>query len=128
MRLVIVESPYAGDVARNVAYAKSAVLDCLARGEAPYASHLFFPGILDDANPKERALGIDAGLAWGKAAEATIVYEDLGISLGMAHGIARAVAEGRAVEYRLLPVRLNEKLAHGSGLSSKTRQRPPVRH
>lgn len=41
-RLVVVESPYAGDVERNVAYAKRCVLDCLKRGEAPYASHLFF--------------------------------------------------------------------------------------
>jgi hypothetical protein len=49
MKLVIIESPYAGDVEPNVAYAKAAVLDCLSRGEAPYASHLFFTqdGILN---------------------------------------------------------------------------------
>ena len=42
MKLVVVESPLAGDVERNVAYAKQAGMDCLRRGEAPYASHLFF--------------------------------------------------------------------------------------
>ena len=46
MRFVIVESPYAGDVAANVEYARAAVADCLRRGEAPFASHLLYT--LDD--------------------------------------------------------------------------------
>jgi len=36
VRRVIVESPYAGDVARNVEYARACVRDSLQRGEAPY--------------------------------------------------------------------------------------------
>lgn len=43
MRLVVVESPYAGDVKRNEEYARRAMADCLARGEAPFASHLLWP-------------------------------------------------------------------------------------
>ncbi len=35
MRLVIIESPYAGAVETNVAYARAAVRDSLLRGEAP---------------------------------------------------------------------------------------------
>ncbi|NEU14646.1 hypothetical protein G3T14_21415 [Methylobacterium sp. BTF04] len=102
MRLVIIESPYAGDTARNVAYAKAAMRDCLERGEAPYASHLLFTqaGILDDTNPAQRALGIEAGLAWGAKADATVVYRDLGVTAGMQEGISRALSEGRKVEYR----------------------------
>jgi hypothetical protein len=101
---VIVESPYAGDVEANLAYARAAVRDCLSRGEAPYASHLFFTqsGLLDDLIPEQRALGIAAGLAWGAAAEKTVVYQDLGITLGMRTGIARAQQDGRPVEYRHL--------------------------
>lgn len=104
MRLVIIESPYAGDVERNVAYAKEAVRDCLARGEAPYASHLFFTqaGLLDDTVPEQRTLGIEAGLAWGAMAEATVVYTDLGMTSGMLLGIDRASLVGRPVEYRSL--------------------------
>ncbi|MER9506029.1 hypothetical protein [Mesorhizobium sp. M0579] len=103
-RLVILESPYAGDIEKNVAYARAAMRDCLARGDAPAASHLLYtqPGVLDDGEPEERARGIDAGLAWGAVASATVVYADLGISRGMAEGIARAEAEGRPVEYRRL--------------------------
>ena len=104
MRLVIIESPYAGDLDRNVAYARAAVADCLKRGEAPIASHLLYtqPGVLDDERPDDRKLGIEAGLAWGKAAEMTVVYSDFGLSSGMRIGIERARNEGRAVEYRTL--------------------------
>lgn len=102
MRRVILESPFAGDVARNIEYARAAVRDSVLRGEAPIASHLLFtqPGILDDNVAEERALGIAAGLAWGPAAVATVVYADLGISSGMKLGIARALDQGRPVEHR----------------------------
>lgn len=103
--LVIVESPYAGDVDANVCYARAAVRDALQRGEYPLASHLLYtqPGILDDHNPAERALGIRAGLAWGACASRSVVYTDRGITDGMRHGIARAEREGRVVEYRTVP-------------------------
>lgn len=105
MKLVIVESPYAGDVEKHVRYARAAMADCLRRGEAPYASHLLYTqqGVLDDAIHEERVLGIEAGLAWGRMAERTVVYQDCGISNGMKMGITRALAEGRHVEYRNLP-------------------------
>ncbi len=115
MRLVILESPFkaatAHETERNLRYAKAAMLDALQRGDSPLASHLLWPGILDDSDPQERALGIEAGLAWGRVAEATVVYEDYGISDGMDQGIARARAEGRPVEYRRLPASLNAKEA-----------------
>lgn len=104
MRRVIIESPYAGDVDANVEYARLAVRDSLRRGEAPIASHLLYTqeGVLDDSDPDERRLGIDAGLEWGAAADATVVYLDRGISRGMQYGIDRAIKEGRVVEYRTL--------------------------
>ena len=104
MRLVIIESPFAGDVEANTLYARQCVRDSLLRGEAPIASHLLYtqPGILDDEVPAERAQGIDAGLAWRAVAEASVVYTDRGISTGMAYGIAAAEAAGVPVEYRTL--------------------------
>ena len=112
MRLVLLESPYHGepgsgfeDLESNVAYARAAMLDCLMRDEAPLASHLLYtqPGVLNDADPEQRAIGILAGLAWGSVANITAVYMDRGISPGMKQGIARAAAEGRRVIYRSLP-------------------------
>lgn len=105
MRLVILESPYAGNVEENVRYARACMRDCLLRGEAPFASHLLYtqPGVLDDGIPEERALGMEAGLVWGPPAQATVVYTDRGISRGMREGIARAERENRVVEMRTLP-------------------------
>lgn len=104
MRRVIVESPYAGDIATNEAYARAAMHDCFMRGEAPFASHLLYTqaSVLRDDVPGERALGIEAGLLWGELADATVVYADRGISKGMQQGIERAEAAGRPVEVRSL--------------------------
>jgi len=104
MELVVIESPYAGDVARNEEYARACVKDCLKRGESPYASHLFFtqPGVLDDTIPKERQWGIDAGLAWAAKASKSVVYLDYGMSIGMRYGIRHAARNGRKVEIRKL--------------------------
>ena len=106
MRLVILESPYRGkteeETDANIYYAEQCMLDALRRGESPLASHLLWPGILDDAKAEERAMGIEAGLAWGRVADATVVYIDRGISSGMQQGINRAQKEGRPVEQRCL--------------------------
>ena len=89
---VVLESPYAGDVERNIAYARRCVADCLKRGESPIASHLLFtqPGILRDEIPDERRLGIEAGLSWIHVADLMVVYTDHGISDGMEAGMQRA--------------------------------------
>jgi len=109
-RLVVLESPYRGDdgyanLERNIEYARKCMRDCLFnRGEFPFASHLIYPqeGVSDDNIPEERGLGIEAGLAWGEHAEATVVYTDFGITEGMGLGIERAEEVGRVVEYRTL--------------------------
>lgn len=107
MKLVIIESPYAGNLWRrylNRRYARKCVRDSLLRGEAPIASHLLYtqPGVLRDKVPEERRQGIDAGLAWRAVAQASVVYTDRGTSSGMRYGIKAALAAGVPVEYRTL--------------------------
>jgi len=120
LRLVIVESPFAGKAdgwprpihplvcwwrrRQNIRYLRAALHDCIRRGEAPYASHALYtqPGVLDDSIPFERETGIEAGLEWGAKADATVVYVDRGTSGGMKYGISRARASGRPIEYRSL--------------------------
>jgi hypothetical protein len=67
MRPIIIESPYAGDVERNVAYARRALRHSLDLGEAPFASHLLYTQVLDDTIPADRDRGINAGLAMANA-------------------------------------------------------------
>lgn len=101
---VILESPFAGDVMRNIEYARACMLDSLKRGEFPMVSHLLYTQVLEDTDEKERALGIKAGLSWGLAAEKTVVYEDYGVSKGMELGIEDAFKNKRIIEFRkILP-------------------------
>lgn len=104
MKRVILESPFAGNVERNVAYAKLCMKEMLEFDEAPIASHLLWtlPGLLDDNNPEQRRLGIAAGHAWLAGAEGVVFYVDFGISKGMEIGIERARAAGVAVFIRQL--------------------------
>ena len=104
MKLVILESPYAGDIEKNIEYARACMADCLHRGEAPFASHLLYtqPGVLKDEVPEERKLGIEAGFEWRKVAKLTVVYTDMGISSGMKWGIKNSEKLGIPIEYRSL--------------------------
>ncbi|PIN93198.1 hypothetical protein COU54_03980 [Candidatus Pacearchaeota archaeon CG10_big_fil_rev_8_21_14_0_10_31_24] len=108
-RLVIIETPYNADtpkgIENNLVYARACMKDCLSKGESPFASHLLYtqPGVLRDNIPEERKLGIQAGLAWGKLAEASIFYTDRGISSGMKQGFVQAVLDARPREFRTLP-------------------------
>ena len=103
--LVIIETPYSGDMEANTAYARACLLDSLRRGEAPIASHLLHTQVLDDMQPDERSLGIEAGLAWYRVATKCVVYTDRGISGGMKMGISRAEQHSVAIEYRSIEAR-----------------------
>lgn len=106
MKLVILESPFAGatpeKIQANIDYGRRCLRDSLLRNEAPIASHLLYTqaGVLRDDVPEERSMGIDAGLAWGRVADMTVVYVDHGISRGMRHGINTALEAKRPVLYR----------------------------
>lgn len=104
LRRVILESPYSGDVDRNLKYLRAAMRDCIQRGEAPYASHGLYtqPGVLNDDDPAQRMLGIEAGFCWRTSADATVCYIDLGISQGMEDGIKDAIKKGQQIELRLV--------------------------
>ena len=124
MTRVVIESPLAGRPAawipkwlpflvrwserrsreRHKAYARACMRDSLGRGEAPYASHLLFdqPGLLNDADAKEREQGIVAGFAWGVAGSTRAFYMYLGMSGGMERGALEAERLGQHIVYRKL--------------------------
>lgn len=104
MTRVILDSPFAGDVERNIEYARKCVRDSLLRGESPIASHLLYtqPGILNDDIPEERQKGIDAGLAWKLVAEKHVFYVDYGMSHGMKYAMSQAEKNGIPIEKRTI--------------------------
>lgn len=118
MKLVIIESPYRGDVTRNTRYLRACIRDCLKRGESPYASHRMLTDALNDDDPEERAIGIEAGLAWrhamspvfrndgaiiGYSPARHVFYLDIGATTGMLLAKKRYDDERIPYEERTLP-------------------------
>lgn len=112
MKRVIIESPFGttptgervtnAEMSRNMRYLKRCIKDSLALGEAPFASHGFYPLVLNDAEPAERTQGIHAGFAWGEAAELVAVYSDHGRTAGMAAGMRAAESRGCEIVFRTI--------------------------
>lgn len=115
-RRVVIESPLKADTpegyARNRRYAIACWHHSRSLGESPFASHIFIaqPDLLDDADPEQRADGIEIGLTWAAVAELAAVYCDLGISSGMEQGILRHIANAVPCEERRLPPELLAKV------------------
>ena len=102
--IVIIESPYfTGDRETNMRYLRAAIKDCLLRGEAPFASHAIYTLVTDDNIPEERQLGIQAGFAFRRVSDYTVVYEDFGITSGMQMGIDDCKKKCKPIFYRSLP-------------------------
>ncbi len=85
--VVVIESPFAAatDVGKehHLHYARVAMLDAIARGETPLASHLLYTQVLDDDNAEQRDLGMRMGYDVAPAVSKVALYDDLGISNGM---------------------------------------------
>lgn len=109
----VLESPYAGDIEKNVKYAQLCMHDMIVNhGEAPFASHLLYTqeNVLKDEDPEERILGINAGFAFRDVCKKSVFYVDLGVSRGMELGVEDAEKKGRSIKFRHLPNELMEKL------------------
>lgn len=106
---VTIESPFAGDIERNNCYLDMCILDCLQRGETPYASHRMLTAALDDSKEEERELGIKAGLAMSRRMDKRLFYLDLGYSSGMEKARAYYEMERLPFEERSLgPFKIGE--------------------
>ncbi len=88
-KLVYIASPYAGDVERNVEFARHACRFCIVKGHTPVAPHLLYTQMLDDADPVQREIGLSLGQRLLERADELWVCGDR-ISSGMAAEIAAA--------------------------------------
>lgn len=102
MKRVILESPFAGEVERNIDYARKCIRHSLTLGEAPIASHLLYTqeNILNDDIEEERMWGINAGLVWKEVADLQVFYIDYGYSKGMLYAKEYAVKNNIKIEER----------------------------
>lgn len=90
----VIESPYAGDVAENIAYAEAMTIVLAGRGVGAYASHIHLARMLDDSIPAHRELGIAVGLDIASAMDFAVFATDLGAkSTGMQAAYDKHIAD-----------------------------------
>lgn len=96
--IVYICSPYAGEIEKNVKAAQEYSRFAVEKGYIPIAPHLLFPQFLNDANPKERQLGLFFGNAlMSKCSEVWVFGSH--ISAGMEAEINRAKWKNYRLRY-----------------------------
>jgi hypothetical protein len=95
MRRVVLDTPYTGWSWHHLSYTQQCMRHCMEVGDAPMVAHFLYPPMFDGP-------GMDAGLAWETAAEAWVVYLDMGLTLNMRKSIERGHDLDRPVEVRAL--------------------------
>lgn len=101
-KLVIIESPFAGDQMRHLDYLGECIRDSIFRNEAPFASHGLYTRWLDDFLQADRQTGIECGYAWMSSADLVAFYYDLGVSAGMRKALEYCARNGYRIEFRAL--------------------------
>ena len=94
-RKIYVASKYAGDVDANVEAAIRYCRRVIEAGYMPIASHLLYPQILDDDDPKEREIGLMFGLALLRLCDEVWVFGPV------SPGVSREIDEAKRLKKRL---------------------------
>jgi len=114
--LVFIETPYSGDIDRNVRYLMLCGFDAAARHELGVSTHgsmtqhptcksYFVPDGDAKWDVMTREGAIQLGQALRMAAKKTVFYEDLGWSRGMKAGMELCVKQGLSFEVRKLDIK-----------------------
>ena len=96
--IVYICSPYAGNVTANVENDRRYSRFAVDAGYIPIAPHLLFPQFLNDADPKERKLGLFFGNALMSKCSEVWVFGEY-ISSGMEAEIRRAKWKNYRLRY-----------------------------
>lgn len=94
--IVYICSPFAGDIDANVKAARAYSRFAVEAGYIPIALHLLFPQFLNDADPKERQLGLFFGNAlMSKCSEVWVFGKNI------SHGMEAEIERAKWKNYRL---------------------------
>ena len=96
--LVYIASPYAGDIERNTERARQYCRFAVSQGFIPLAPHLHYPQFMDEADAKQRKLGLRFALILLGKCDELWVFGSY-ISKGMKREIATAERRGIKTKY-----------------------------
>lgn len=104
MSMYYIRSRYRGkdkvEIEKHIQYAKDLTRKALLHGHCAVTPHLYITECLNDSDPDERMLGLDAALELLAKCDAVIVGQRFGISEGMQAEIDRAKILNIPVFYR----------------------------
>jgi hypothetical protein len=89
MEIAYICSPYQNDPARNTERTKDYCRHALRQGFIPLAAHLHYPQFLNEADPAQRKIGLECGLALLRKCDVIFVYGNQ-LTAGMKREIAEA--------------------------------------
>lgn len=114
-RIVVIESPYSGNIAKNVMYAQRAMLDARKRGEIALVPHLLWtqhyqcPDVfVSDYDDKYKVEGcgreesLEQIKTLRRLANKVVFYLDYGMSPGMNDAVKDCKENGYACEERYI--------------------------
>ena len=108
-KLVYIASPYAGEVEKNIEFAKTACRYAMEQNCTPIAVHLLYPQFMDDNNPAERKLGMSFGNALMDRCSGVWVCGDR-LSSGMEAEFDRASEKNMTIKFL---TKENEECSNG---------------
>ena len=95
---VFICTPYTGNTAVNMAFARQACFYAICRGHTPIAPHLIYPGVIPDSDPGWRKIGIMMGCEWLAHCDELWACGP-SITAGMRTEIDYAITHGIPVQY-----------------------------
>lgn len=98
MKLIVVCSPYSGNILQNTKKAKEYCKYIYRQGHIPFVPHLFFPTFLNEDVPEEREAGIQLGIEILKRANELWIFGDK-VTAGMRKEIEAAREYGKPIKY-----------------------------
>lgn len=88
------------EVEKHIQYARDLTREALLHGHCAIAPHLYMTDCLNDSDPSERMLGLEAAFELLGKCDAVVVGQRYGISKGMAAEIEHAKKLNLPVIYR----------------------------
>ena len=98
MKLIIICSPYSGNILKNTYKAQEYCKYVYRQGHIPFAPHLFFPRFLNEHNREEREVGIQLGIEILKRADELWIFGNT-VTNGMKQEIEAAKKFNKIIKY-----------------------------
>jgi hypothetical protein len=98
-------------------YLRRVVLQCFARGEAPFCAMESYGLALTLQEKQERDMAVQASVAWLELVPGVVCYVDMGVTREMKDDLERAKRRGKQISFRRLVGGVTVEAFHFQGVA-----------